>query len=73
MRVTAVYYFTKAELASRLKCHPATIMRYVKKGLLPAPVKFGSGACPCRFPGTETELALEKLNATRHQPVEPAA
>lgn len=47
------YYYTDKELAERYKVHRCTIWGWVKKGLLPAPVKLSEGCT--RFVGSEIE------------------
>jgi excisionase family DNA binding protein len=60
-------YVSKAEVAEMLQCHPCTVMRLVKRGMLPAPVRFGPGGSLLRFHKEGIERALAALNAAHAQ------
>lgn len=60
-------YLRKAEVAERLRMHPSSVMRLVKQGILPPPIKLVVGG-PCLFKWERIEAAVEaRGKATKKQ------
>ena len=57
-------YYLKREVAELTRRHPCSVMRLVKEGILPEPVKLKPGG-PCLFPKTEVDSALAVLASRR--------
>jgi predicted DNA-binding transcriptional regulator AlpA len=59
--------FTKQQVAERLSCHPETVMRLVREGDFPPPMKLGSGSRGhCRWSAEIVERWLaERLQKAR--------
>jgi predicted DNA-binding transcriptional regulator AlpA len=57
-------YLRKREVAALLRCHPVSVMRLVRKGALPQPIKLTAGG-PCLFKEAEIQQALAHRETVR--------
>jgi predicted DNA-binding transcriptional regulator AlpA len=66
---------TKHAAAEAVSLHPETVMRLVREGRFPTPIKLGRGsaASPVRFDEAEIDAWLEGRFAAREPAAEAAA
>jgi predicted DNA-binding transcriptional regulator AlpA len=57
-------YLRKQEVATLLRLHSVSVMRLVRQGVLPKPIKLTPGG-PCLFNENEVRAVLAKREASR--------
>jgi hypothetical protein len=65
-------YYLKSEAAAKIRRHPVHLMRLVKQGILPAPVKLTPNG-QCLFLKDEFDKRLAEIAASRSEPTPAAA
>jgi predicted DNA-binding transcriptional regulator AlpA len=60
-------YYLKSEVAQKIRRHPVHVMRLVRQGALPAPVKLTPNG-QCLFPKAEIDRRLVEIAASREAP-----
>jgi hypothetical protein len=61
-------YYLKSEVAAKIRRHPVHVMRLVKQGVLPAPVKLTPNG-QCLFIKDEVDRCLAALSASRGETI----
>lgn len=64
-----IAYPSKATLARQLDCSESTIEEWVRRGVLPPPVRFPTGTV--RWDWSEVQTAINSLKQTTSPPIDP--